>query len=298
MLLIACLSLLAAFVLNASRPGLGVEGCLQECAAVADRQPGALRVLSLNMLHGYPDFKNLSLRLDLIAGEIRRLDADVVLLQEAPWTTMTGNGARYLARRLGYNYLYYRAEGNRWLIFFEEGEAILSRFPLKNPVYTILQPPVGLFESRVALGATAATPWGDRIFFVTHLTDKDPEKNRRQAESLRSFVEAHTSGMALVSGDFNAREDSPQIAYLADHWTDAYRAIHPTEAGLTCCIEDLAAGPGAPLEERIDYIFLVAKGGASGKIIDIKRVFDRPFATSDGWQWGSDHTGLLIEIEP
>jgi endonuclease/exonuclease/phosphatase family metal-dependent hydrolase len=292
--------LVVLFVLNASIPGSVAEGCPQGCALESVRSAGPLRVLSLNMLHGFPDFKDLPLRLDLIAAEIRRLDADVVLLQEVPWTRATGNGAQSLARQLGYNYLYYRAEGNRWLIFFETGQAILSRFPLKDTVFSVLPPQAGFFESRVALGATAATPWGDVAFFVAHLTDKgnDPQVNRGQAESLRGFVEAHTSGLAVVGGDFNAREDSPQIVALAARWTDAYRAVHPGDAGLTCCIDNLTAAPGEPLEERIDYIFVVNQTVKSGQIASARHVFDHPFPAGSGWQWASDHTGLLVEIEP
>jgi endonuclease/exonuclease/phosphatase family metal-dependent hydrolase len=168
------------FVFNASIPGQGVEGCPEECATQSARRTGPLRIVDLNMLHGFPEFRDLPLRLDLIAAEIRRLDADVVLLQEAPWTRATGNGAQFLAQQLGYNYLYYRAEGNRHLIFFETGQAILSRFPLKDVVFSVLPPRAGFFESRVALGATAATPLGEVTFFVAHLTDKknDPQINR------------------------------------------------------------------------------------------------------------------------
>jgi endonuclease/exonuclease/phosphatase family metal-dependent hydrolase len=298
LLLAVILLLLAAFALNASRPGRAVEGCPQECATQVGRTSGPLRVLSLNMLHGFPDFKHLSLRLELIAAEIRRLDADVVLLQEVPWTTITGNAAKSLAQQLGYNYLYYRANGNRWMIFFEEGEAILSRFPLEDPSYTVLQPPAGFFESRVNLGTTVTTPWGDVTFFVAHLTDKDPQVARGQAESLRNFVEAHTHGLAVVAGDFNSREDSPQIIALSSTWTDTYRAVHPGDEGLTCCIDDLTASPGEPLEERIDYIFLVHSIVENGEIVSAQRVFDRPYRGDSGWQWVSDHIGLLVEIEP
>jgi endonuclease/exonuclease/phosphatase family metal-dependent hydrolase len=298
LLLVVSLSLLAAFLLNASQPGRAVEGCPKGCATVNHRRAGPLRVLSLNMLHGFPDFEDLSLRLDLIASEIRRLDADVVLLQEVPWTRATGNGAKYLAQQLGYNHLYYRANGDRRLIFFEEGEAILSRFRLEGPLSTVLEPRVGFFENRVILGATAATPMGDVDFYVTHLTDKDPQANRRQAESLRRFVEAHTGVLTVAAGDFNAQENSPQIVELASRWTDAYRATHPIDQGLTCCIDDLAAGPGELLEKRIDYIFLVRGTGESGEIISVQHVFDRPFPVASGWQWASDHTGLMVEIEP
>lgn len=170
-LLLVLVLLAILFVFNASIPGRAVEGCPKGCATQSARRVGPLRVVNLNMLHGFPNFRDLPLRLDLIAAEIHRLDADVVLLEEVPWTRATGNGAQFLAQQLGYNYLYYRAEGNRHLIFFETGQAILSRFPLKDVVFSVLPPKAGFFESRVALGATATTPLGEVAFFVTHLTD-------------------------------------------------------------------------------------------------------------------------------
>ena len=295
LLLLVILVVLSLYIMNASRPGRAAEGCPEGCATSIGPGAGPLRVVSLNMLHGFPRFKDLQLRLDLIATEIRRLDADVVLLQEVPWTIGTGNAAEVVAQKLGYNYQYYRANGNKNLIFFEEGEAILSRFPLKGAMFTELQPRAGLFESRVTLAAKAVTPWGEVTFFVVHLTDKVPKVNAGQAEDLRSFVEAHTSGPALVAGDFNAREDTPQIKQLTSVWDDTYRAAHANDTGLTCCIDDLKANPGEPLEERIDYIFLVHD---SGKIISVEHVFNHPFKVGDGWQWASDHAGLMVEIEP
>jgi endonuclease/exonuclease/phosphatase family metal-dependent hydrolase len=86
-----------------------------------------MRILSLNMLHGHPRFVDLTSRLDLIATEITRLGADIIMLQEVPWTLQHGNAAAWLAEQTGMNYLYLRANGGRWTIFFEEGEAILSR---------------------------------------------------------------------------------------------------------------------------------------------------------------------------
>lgn len=287
--------LIVAYGFNASTPGRTVEGCLQGCSTTDDRKAGPLRVLSLNMLHGFPKFKDLQLRSSLIAEEIRRLDADVVLLQEVPWTITTGNVANAIANQLGYNHTYYRANGNKNLIFFEEGEAILSRYPLSQVVFTELQPRMGFFESRVTLGAMVTTPQGEVRLFVAHLTDKDPKINEGQAQSLRSFVETHSSSTTVVAGDFNAQEDSPQIKQLATVWIDTYRAMHPNDEGLTCCIDDLNAGPVEPLEERIDYIFLIPK---AGKIISAEHVFNHPFQIGGGWQWASDHTGLMVTIEP
>lgn len=199
---IVILALIVLYASNASRPGRSVEGCPDGCATSLERVAGPLRVVSLNMLHGFPNFTGLGLRVNFIAAEISRLDADVVLLQEVPWTRTTGNVAASLAEQLGYNYLYYRANGNKQLIFLEEGEAILSRFPLKNVVFTELRPRAGLFERRVTLGATAVSPMGEVTLFVVHLTDKDPKVNAGQAQSLKMFVEAYASGSAVVAGDF------------------------------------------------------------------------------------------------
>lgn len=291
--------LLILFVFNASIPGRGVEGCPQGCSIQSVRSAGPLRIVNLNLLHGFPDFKELRLRLELIAAEIRRLDADVVLLQEVPWTNATGNGAQFLAQQLGYNYLYYRAEGNRRLIFFETGQAILSRFPLIDPIYSVLPPRAGFFEPRVALGVTAATPLGEVTFFVVHLTNKntDPLINRGQAAALKEFVEDNATGLTVVGGDFNAVEDSPQIVDLSSSWVDAYRKLHPDDPGFTCCIDNLTAGPGEPLEKRIDYIFMLAAGENDPQIVSAWHAFDQPFSIGSGWQWASDHTGLLIELE-
>lgn len=293
--LAAGLGLAALYVVNASIPGRRIEGCPAGCAATApDRRPGALRVASLNMLHGFPDFKNLPMRMELITDEIRRLDADVLLLQEVPWTLRTGNAAAVLSRELGYNYLYYRAEGNKTLIFFETGQAILSRFPLKDARSISLAPQVNLFESRVALSATALTPWGEVTFVDTHLTNLAAQKNLGQAGSLLAFVQTLPTGLKLVAGDFNAREDSPQIRLLSGAWMDAFRALHPGEPGLTCCIDDLNAGPGEPLEERIDYQFMA---GGSARILRAELAFNQPANLGGEWQWPSDHIGLLVELE-
>jgi endonuclease/exonuclease/phosphatase family metal-dependent hydrolase len=293
---LAVVALLALWVLNASRAGPSAEGCPEGCATADERSEGPLRVMSLNMLHGFPRFERLSERLDLIADEVRNQDADIVCLQEVPWTPHLGNAASYLAQRTGLNYLYLRANGNRWAILFEEGEAILSRYPLRDVVFTEVQPRPGPFEHRVVLGATVLTPWGDVRVFVTHLTNGAPEVNRSQATSLMEFVDTSGDGPAVVAGDFNASEDSPQIEALTSQWVDAYRAVHPADAGFTCCVDDLSSGSTEPLEERIDYIFMVPGAQHIPMVVSTQKVLDQPFESSGAWQWASDHIGLLTEI--
>jgi endonuclease/exonuclease/phosphatase family metal-dependent hydrolase len=33
-------------------------------------------------------------------------------------------------------------------------------------------------------------------------------------------------------------------------------------------------------------------------LLGAQKVFNQPFRVNDGWQWASDHVGLLVEIEP
>lgn len=295
------LPLVAIWVLHVSRPGAHVEGCAQGCASATPRDDATLRVLSLNVLHGFPRFFRLRARLDHIAAEIRRLDVDVACLQEVPWVPGLGSAARYLAREAGLNYLYLRANGNRRAILFEEGEAILSRYPLRDADLQILTPRAGFFEHRVVLRATAATPWGAVDVFATHLTHGDPAINRAQAASLQAYVAEAATLPAIVAGDFNATEDTPQIRALG--WIDIYRAAHPggPEAsrepvqGFTCCVDDLAGGPEQVLQERIDYIFLLP-GRSAVEVVDSQVVLDQPVHLEEGWLWPSDHTGVLTTL--
>ncbi|HLE52992.1 MAG TPA: endonuclease/exonuclease/phosphatase family protein [Anaerolineales bacterium] len=287
--------LLTAWVLNASTAGERAQGCPQGCSVRATRRPGPLRVMSFNVLHGFPNFENLGERLELAAAEILRQDADLVLLQEVPWTRQVRDGAKFLAERVGFNYLYLRAQGNHWAILFEDGVAVLSRFPLKEPAVVELKPREMFFEPRVALSAVAETPWGDLPLFVTHLASSDDQINRGQVVALREFVASRTDGLGIVAGDFNATPDTPQIESLTEGWIDTYHTANPQDMGLTCCIDDLHAPPGEPLEERIDYIFLVPGRGV--QVISAQLILDQPSPFADGWLWASDHVGLLVIME-
>jgi endonuclease/exonuclease/phosphatase family metal-dependent hydrolase len=285
--------LLALWLPNASRAGSRVEDCDHGCAACFARREGSLRVVSLNALHGFSRFEHLEQRLELVAAEIRRLDAGVVLLQEVPWTLQLGPGAAYLAERTERNHLYFRANGNRRASVFEEGEAIPSRYPLREPVSAELEPRAGHFEQRVVLGATVVTPWGELPAYTTHLTNGAAEVNRAQAEALVNFVSAYGARPAPVAGDLNAPPGSPQMLSLRSRWIDDAEKSRAHDL-LTCRVGDLTEGPGGTLEQRTDYLFLVPGQGVA--IQEYERVLDEPLATDYGWQWASDRVGLLITM--
>jgi len=265
--------------------------CLGGCANRTPRNDGRLNILSLNVLHDFPRFDSLSQRLDLVAQEIHRLDADIVLLQEVPWTGGIGYGVECIANQVGMNYVYLRANGNHNAIRFEEGEAILSVYPLHSVTFTELKPQASYFQHRIVLHAVVSTPGGDLNLFDTHLSGGS-DVGPGQVAALSAFMEGNASP-AILTGDFNALDSSPQIISLRKTWVDSYRAFHPNDLGYTGSVDDLHAGPDEPLEKRIDYIFV----SPDLHLLDSGQFADHPFAVDNGWLWISDHIGLWAAIE-
>jgi endonuclease/exonuclease/phosphatase family metal-dependent hydrolase len=282
------------FVITASRVG-PVEIYLVDAPSPKNPQPNVFRFVNLNMLHGFPDFRELPARLDLIIEELERLKVDAVCLQEVPWTRSTGSTAAILSDILNMNYAYLPANGNRKTILFAEGVAILSAYPIKDVQFTELSPHAGFFEHRVALSARVITPNGAIRVVCTHLTNGESEINFGQVQSLYDFTVKFYEPL-IIAGDFNAREDEPQILNLQEKWTDVYRATHPFDPGLTCCIDDLH-NPDDPMEERIDYVYM-----SQGKDINIlasksEVIFASPYRVGSSWLWASDHAGLYAEFD-
>jgi endonuclease/exonuclease/phosphatase family metal-dependent hydrolase len=281
------LVLLALLAPVSSRPGREPEGCLDGCARPSTRQPGPLRVLSLNVLHGFPIFAHVEERMALIADEIERSDADVICLQEVPTVVGLVNGAEWLAERTQRNHVFFRANGNRNTIGFEEGAAILTRFPIIHAAGTELVPRAPIFEHRIVLHARVAAPGGAIDVFSTHLAI-DAERNRGQTRDLVRVVEENAIGAVIVAGDFNAEETSPQIADLAALWTDTFRALQPESPGATCCSGVLRGAP-----RRIDYVF----AGPGLVPLSSRVILEAAIETPAGALHASDHSGLFVELE-
>lgn len=288
------LLLVVLFVFTASHVG-PLEIFYGGGSSPNDPQSHVFRFVSLNMLHGFPDFRDLPARLEFIVLELERLKVDAVCLQEVPWTRSTGSVASRLSEKLNMNYAFLPANGNRMTIFFAEGVAILSVLPIKHVEFVELLPRAGFFEHRVALSANLTTLDGEIRVVCTHLTNGETDINLGQVHSLFDFASKFPEPL-IIAGDFNAREDTPQIEHLRDKWTDVYRSIHPFDPGLTCCIDNLH-DPDDTLEDRIDYIFMSQGEDVRIQARSIKAVFDSPYRVGSGWLWASDHAGLYAEFD-
>lgn len=229
---------------------------------------GIIRVADLNMLHGFLDLAGLKERWHLIMAELKRLNPDVLLLQEVPvHARLDPQLAPWLARELGYSFVYARANGKAALIGFEEGEAVFSRFPILAWESHQLRPIPGIFERRIVLRVVLQTELGRLEVYNLHLSHKvEREALRvRQVRDLIEYVKASYRFKelpAIIGGDFNATLDSqPYRILVSSGFVDAALEADPPAAANTSGIEDIRDGNAVPTE-RIDYLFLYQGGSA------------------------------------
>lgn len=235
--------------------------------------PDRLRILQLNVYHGYPDPEgrllvqespsDRAIRSGRLATEIRRLQPDVLVLQEAWCAAGEGCLADRLARELGFNGVYARANGSlRWL-GFEEGSAILSRFPVADPRVWRLGPDRDAFERRIALTARIDHPGLPFEVVGAHLANGDTDLAGAQAADLLKRL-GGVGRPVLVAGDLNLPSDHAALTRFQDA---GYR--------------DLVAG-------GIDHVLL-----------DTANSGWWPLWTERAESLGSisDHPGLLIEFQ-
>lgn len=193
-------------------------GCHAE--SVKPRSPQTLRVLTYNIHHGEGVDERFDY--DRLAGVIKKLEPDIVALQEVDFGTERASGvdqAKRLAKLCRMHYAFGQAmphEGGQY------GEAILSRFPIEK---TIVHPlPYDLdLEPRAAIEVVLRPAGIGSISFVgTHLCHKSNDLRVRQTQRLTQLFTSKEGCPVILAGDFNARPGSePMNVLLNADWTDA-----------------------------------------------------------------------------
>jgi endonuclease/exonuclease/phosphatase family metal-dependent hydrolase len=276
-------------------------------AAAATMAP--LTAVTFNLLHGGAtsgltgDDQDLELRLAMAIEELRRLSPDIVALQESSVSRRRGNVAARLAAELGYTYTHAPATRRVfgigfldrlavWIMNFEEGPAVLSRFPIVRSATYDLPRCAKFFDPRVALRVDVDTPTGTLAVISTH-TSRDACQTRRVAELAQ---EARGALPALVMGDFNHVETSEPIqALVRDGFVDVFRAANPDETGAT--VWQRVDAPVATASRRVDFMFLVPGTQYTAQVRSSRVVINAPRQLADGRTlWPSDHYGVLGEM--
>ncbi|QDT13107.1 endonuclease/exonuclease/phosphatase family protein [Planctomycetes bacterium K23_9] len=203
----------------------------------------SLRIATFNIAHG----RGLSTsnwtgetrqqrihRLDAIAAELRRLRADVVVLNEvdfdASWSHHVDQ-ARYVANRSGYKYIAkqsnfdFRVLGWTWKF----GNAVLSKQPISQA--TLVDLPGDAIWETVLAGKKRALDCeiqlADQSKFHLVAVHLSPRSEHVRVESITQLVKLAQTGDSpfVLAGDFNAAPPSCRFSQLSDDQQNTISAV-------------------------------------------------------------------------
>ncbi len=244
-----------------------------------------ITIVSANLWHDWPKHRQFTQRLESFAGMVKAENADVVLLQEVSHRS-NFHVDQWLSERLGMAYAYSRANGHEAGIGFEEGLAVLSSFPIQTLYLQQLGTSANIFVHRLAMGAKVLSPWGSFAAISVHLA-VFKHQNSSQLAHLFAWLNKIMGGLpAIIGGDFNSNENSPEMTRVRSTWMDTFRILHPDADGTT---HELCTPQGRVIRRsRLDYIFL-RPGKAKWKILETRHL--------DGVSGPhSDHRAVLTRL--
>lgn len=195
-------------------------------ATPATDAPGApapeVTLVTLNLWHDKGDWPR---REQVIVNELRKLQPDVITLQEVFQHDGLPNQAMILANALGYEYVFASVDAADAPKRF--GNAILSRHPILSHDWRTLAPRDdyrNIVHVRIAIDGRELNVYDTHL----HWTDAGGRIRAEQVADALAYV-ADTAGDApsVLAGDLNASLDAPELQPLLGPFADAYAALHP-----------------------------------------------------------------------
>jgi len=222
-----------------------------------------LRLATYNIHYGYDDDWHTTL--EDIARTIEREGVDVIALQEVDTGRMTSycaDNAYFLARRLAMNIVYLpTVEHLTGIALLYKGQEV----PQASTLVDSLQEPTGVVHAVLTWNGKDLHAYGIWL----GLSDED---TMRQIEQALAFIGERSP--ASFGGDFNARSDEPEIAFIKDAgFVDPFTTLGIDPAPFT--------SPAIDPESRIDYVWV------------------RGLVPVDAWvsdSLASDHRLVVVEL--
>jgi len=244
----------------------------------------ALSVVTLNLYHDREDWPRRRVQ---ILETLQRLRPDVIALQEVIQREGQQNQAQWLADALGYEWRFVSTDPLGSPMRY--GNALLSRHRVLASAELRLRP---LDDSRTAMRVRLEIDGRTLDAYVTHLhwthTPEGAQMRATQLADLLPWIASESAGVpVLLAGDFNASDEAPELAPLAERFEDGYRAVHPGRDTAADTTLDPASAP--PM--RVDHVF-VQRGAF--RVTGSQRLFqqrDRDHVRA------SDHYGVLTELQ-
>jgi endonuclease/exonuclease/phosphatase family metal-dependent hydrolase len=277
-----------------------------------------LHLVTFNLFHDYPFCRHVDRRLEIVAEGIAAEAPDVALLQEISVSQSFGHLPERLVAALrgrGLRYEFFYAPANGSVAdggVFEEGSAILSRWPIIDaaahrlaPAHRVEREQHGhrYEEFRIAVRATIAVGAAEVDVFGAHVTDAPPDAagaspRRSQILDLLRCVEERRAREwpAIVGGDFNARPEDEEIRLLAGRGYRDLCADHRVGPTNDPADRDLES-PIETATQRIDYLFAGPLGDHEIEVHSAALFLAAPVELEPGRRlWASDHNGLRTRV--
>ncbi|MHB8861075.1 MAG: endonuclease/exonuclease/phosphatase family protein [Pirellulaceae bacterium] len=259
----------------------GAAGCLAliglvltiVCPGTSADDTSRVRVLTYNIHHG----EGMDGKIDLprIADAIKRLEPDVVALQEVDVRTTRSHGvdqSAELGRLTGMHSAFGKAMD---FAGGEYGEAILSRWPLADVQVFDLPTTTGCEPRCVITARIERSNGGPPFLFAgTHLEHAQATLRLCQAGKLSPALAYVKPLPAILAGDLNAEPGSPPLSVLRQHWTTATAQ------------QTLPTFPADQPRLMLDHVLY--RPDARWRVLEA-RVVEEPLA--------SDHRPLLVVLE-
>ncbi|MEM7553887.1 MAG: poly(A) polymerase [Cyanobacteria bacterium P01_A01_bin.84] len=251
-----------------------------------------LSIVSFNVLYDLYETEKIHTdkRIPVIFQHLRKLDADIIAIQEA-----TPNFIKLLLSENWVQESYYISESTDAENVKPYGNLLMSSLPFSLVEHRLSA------QKRLLIGTYQIN---DEILQVgvVHLTSdfsqNAVEKRKYQLTTLLRYLKTQP-GYSLIVGDFNTRGNQLEEILQVHNFVDLWEELHPDEVGYTFDprrnpLAELMSLQGKPA--RFDRILLNSPNlQFTGDSINL--FADEPIANTNGEIYPSDHFGIRAVIK-